>query len=55
MSGSPDAESDSGGRPAEMEIPDDADEDEFAGDELTEATPPDAEEGEEAPEAGGSR
>jgi hypothetical protein len=34
-----------------MDAPDEANEEEFAGDEVTEATPPNAEEGEEAPEA----
>ena len=48
MSDAPD-----GGVPTpEMEPPDGADEDEFAEDEVTEATPPHAEEGEETPEAG---
>jgi len=35
----------------EMDPPEGADEDEFSEDEVTEATPPDADEGEEAPEA----
>lgn len=38
--------------PPEMDVPDEANEDEFTGDEVTEATPPNAGEGEDAPEAG---
>lgn len=37
--------------PDEMDTPGNADEAEFSGDEVTEATPPNAEEGDEAPEA----
>jgi hypothetical protein len=36
---------------AGMEMPEDADDEEFSEDEITEATPPDPEEGEDAPEA----
>lgn len=38
-------------RSGEMDKPDEANDEEFGGDEVTDVTPPNAEEGEEAPEA----
>lgn len=53
VSDSPHTTSDGGAPPSdEMDAPDEANEEDFTADEVTEATPPNAEEGEEAPEAG---
>lgn len=53
MSDSPNTEFDGGASPpAEMDVPDGADSEEFTGDGITAVTPPKPEEGDEALEAG---